>query len=137
MKNRIIIITTLGIALLLVCNDDNLAQPITKNENTSTRLSDPNPNAWSNSPMDLIISDFQESDGIFSSFICDEINKRIKSEPLKSLQELDAVDKKSRKYAFKICFSSEAGDFSGVLNSISGYSNKYPELVDEIRNAAK
>ena len=87
--------------------------------------------------MELVISDFQQSDGIFSSFICDEINKRIKSEPLKSLQELDAIDKKSRKNAFKNCFSSEAGDFSGVLNSISGYSNNYPELVDEIRNAAK
>ena len=137
MKNRLIIITILGFALLLVCNDDNLAQPFTKNENTNTRLSDPNPGAWNNLPMELVISDFQESDGIFSSFICDEINKRIKSEPLKSLQELDAVDKKSRNNVFKNCFSSEAGDFSGVLNSISGYSNRYPELVDEIRNAAK
>ena len=135
MKNRIIIITILGFALLLVCNDENLAQPITKNENTNTRLSDPNPGAWNNLPMELVISDFQESDGIFSSFICDEINKRIKSEPSKSLQELDAVDKESRKYAFKNCFSSEASDSSGVLNIISGYSNKYPELVDEIRNA--
>lgn len=127
-----------GFTLLLGFNDENNAQPITeKEENTNPRLSEPNPSAWNNLPMEVVISDFGESDGIFSSFICDEINKRIKSEPLKSLQELDAVDKKSRKYAFKNCFSPEASDSSGVLNIISGYSNKFPELVGEIRNATK
>ena len=137
MKNRIIIITIFGILLLLGSNSSAIAQSATKNENTNTRLSDPDPEAWNNLPMALVISDFQESDGIFSSFICDEINKRIKSEPLKSLHDLGAIDKKSRKYAFKICFSPEGSDSTEVLNVISGYSNKYPEVVDEIRSAAK
>ena len=128
----------LGSTLLLGFHDQNNAQPVAeKEENTNPRLSEPNPSAWNNLPMEVVISDFRESDGIFSSFICDEINKRITSEPLKSLQELDAVDKTSRKYAFKNCFSPEASDSSGILSIISDYSNNFPELVGEIRNATK
>lgn len=136
MNNHIIKLSAIGLTVLLV-NYEIVAQSITQNNNTNTRLNDPNPEAWSTLPMEIVISDFQKSDGIFSSFICDEINKRIQSEPLKSLHDLDAIDKKSRKYAFKICFSPEASDSTEVLNVISGYSNKYPEVVDEIRSAAK
>ena len=82
--------------------------------------------------MEVIISDLQESDGIFSSFICDEINKRLSREPLVSLQALNVIDKKSRLYAFTICLSPEGEDPSGVLKAISKYSKEYPDLVKEI-----
>ena len=138
MKYHIIILTMLSFTLLLGFNDENKAQPITKKEEyTNPRLSEPNPSAWNNLSMEIVISDFQESDGIFSSFICDEIKKRLKAEPLKSLQSLNAIDRKSRLYAFKICFSSEGSDTSSVLNAIKIYTNKFPVLVGEIKNVAK
>ena len=138
MKNRIIILTMLGFTILLGFNYENKAQPTTeKEENTNPRLSEPNPSVWRDLPMEIVISDFQESDGIFSSFICDEIKKRLQAEPLKSLQALKVIDKKPRLYAFKICLSSEVSDTTNVLNAIIIYSNKYPELVEEIKSAAE
>ena len=138
MKYRIIILTMLGFIFLLGPNDQNKAQPVTKKEeNTNPRLSEPDPSAWNNLPMEIVISDFQESDGIFSSFICDEIKKRLKTEPLESLQSLNVIDRKSRLYAFRICLSSEVSDTSSVLNAIKIYSDKFPELVEEIKSAAK
>ena len=126
-----------GSILLLGLNGENKAEPVTRSENTNPRLNDPNPDAWNNLPMELVISDFQKFDGIFSSFICDEINRRIKSETLKTLQELETIDKRSRVYAFSNCFSPEANDYSKMLDIIRGYSNKFPELVGEIVNATK
>ena len=115
------------------CGEEQKPQPVAKvDENRNPRLIDLNPNAWNGLSMEVVISDFQESDGIFSSFICDEINKRLSREPLASLQALNVIDKKSRRYAFTICFSPEAEDPSGVFKAISKYSKEYPDLVKEI-----
>lgn len=138
MKFHIIILTILFSAFLHGCEDEKKTQPVaTTKENSNPRLIDLNPNSWKNLPMKLVISDFQESDGISSSFICDEITKRLSTEPLKSLQSMEEIDKESRVYAFNNCFSPEGGDPSRVLKSVSIYAKDFPVLISEIKNATK
>ena len=120
------------------CSEEQKPKPAVKvDENKHPRLSDPNPNAWNGLSMEVVISDVQESDGIFTSFICDEINKRLSVDPLGSLQALNEIDKKPRNYAFKICLSPEGEDPSGLLKAINEYSSKYPDLVKEITGATQ
>lgn len=118
--------------------EEQKPQPVAKvDENRNPRLADPNSKAWEGLPMEVVISDFQQSDGIFSSFICDEINKRLSTDPIGSLRELNSIDVKPRTRAFKICLSPEGEDPAGILNAISKYSNDYPEVVKEITGATK
>jgi hypothetical protein len=105
-------------------------------ENKNPRFSELTPKAWEGLSMEVVVSDFQHSDGIFSSFICDEIIRRLSLEPLDTLQALSQIDKDSRTNAFKICFHPEQGEGSAALVAIKQYSNKYPELVKEINDAA-
>lgn len=125
-------------AILQGCSEEQTPKPTVKvDDNLHPRFSELNPRAWEGLPMKVLISDFQQSDGIFSSFICDEINKRLSTDPSGSLRELHSIDKTSRTNAFKICLSPEVDVPAGVLISISKYSNDYPELVKEITYATE
>jgi hypothetical protein len=138
MRIFLYILTITFTLFLQGCGEEQKPKPVVKvDENIHPRLSDPNPSAWEGLSMELVIADFQQSDGIFSSFICDEINKRLSVEPSGTLKELSTIDKKSRSYAFKICLSPEGEDPSGVLKAISKYSGEYPDLVKEIIGATK
>ena len=129
---RMIVIVLLSL-LVAAYSKANEHQPVSNlDANRNPRLIDPDPKAWKELNMDIVISDFQESDGIFSSFICDEITIRLITDPLNSLNSLNEIDKKSRVNAFKNCFSPEANDSSKVMKSIIPYSSKYPELIKEI-----
>ncbi len=105
-------------------------------ENKNPRMVELDPYAWRGVPMAMVIADFQQSDGVFSSFICDELTNRLTDEPLVSLQSLNAIDRKSRVYAFGVCLSPEAGIPAGLVEGVSRYSKDYPELVNEITAAA-
>lgn len=87
--------------------------------------------------MKTVIADFQESDGVFSSFICDEIAKRLTEDLKGSLLELEDIEKKSRMKAFRICLSPEDGGPPGLMENIENYANDFPELILEIKNAAE
>jgi len=140
MKYQIIIFTILFSLFLQGCDEERKPQPaaVAKvDENKNPRLSDPNPSAWKGLSMKVVISDFQESDGIFSSLICDEVRKRLSTEPLKSLQSLKEIDKNSRMRVFNNCLSPEADDSSAILNAVSAHSNEFPVLIGEIKNATK
>jgi hypothetical protein len=134
----LLIFTLLIIAILHGCSEEHKTKPTVKTfENQHPRLSDLNPRAWEDLPMEVVIADFQQSDGIFTSFICDEINKRLSTDPSGSLRELHSIDKTARTSAFKICLSPEVGAPAGLLISINKYSNDYPELVKEITDATQ
>lgn len=106
------------------------------NDKNNPRFADLNPNAWEGLPMDVVISDFQHSDGVFSSFICGEIIRRLASEPEATLKALEPIDKDARTKAFRICFHPELGEGSNALEAIEPYANRHPELVKEITDAA-
>ena len=106
------------------------------NDKNNPRFADLNPYAWEGLPMDVVISDFQHSDGIFSSFICGEIIRRLASKPMDTLKALEAIDIGARTKAFTICFHPELGEGSDALEAIEPYANRYPELVKEITDAA-
>lgn len=113
-------------------------QPITKgDENRNPRFAELNPYAWKGLPMEVVIVDFQESDGIFSSFICDEINRRLSGDLSGTLQAMSTIDKKSRINAFNICFHPESEGPLVGLKAISLYSKEYPDLVNEITGATE
>ena len=116
----ILTISTLG------CTEDHEHQLITDIEkNNNPRLVELNPKAWERLPMEVVISDFQQSDGVFSSFICDEIIKRLSSDPLGTLEELNSIDMTSRTYAFKICI--QPGEFRRFPECLNiGIENKDP-----------
>ena len=138
MRIFLFVFTILFSATFYGCSEEQHSEPVIKiDENKHPRLSELNPGAWEGLPMDIVISDFQQSDGIFSSFICDEINKRLSTDPSVSLNELKSVDKQSRIYVFKICFYPEGGEALGALEEISKYSDTYPVLIKEITEAAK
>jgi hypothetical protein len=84
----------------------------------------------------VVISDFQDSDGIYSSFICGELIKRLALKPLDTLKALDQIDKDSRTNAFRICFHPEEGEGTNALEAIEEYSSNFPGLVKEINQAA-
>lgn len=107
------------------------------NDKNNPRFADLNPYAWEDLPMAVVISDFQQSDGIYSSFICGEIIKRLATEPLLALKALEPIDKAARTRAFSICFHPELGEGYEALEAISQYANRYPELIEEINQAAK
>ena len=131
---RLFFIFTLFLSIFTQgCTEEHELQPVTNVvKNSNPRLVELNPRAWEKLPMEVVISDFQQSDGIFSSFICDEIIKRLSSDSLSTLKELNTIDVASRTYAFKICMSPEYGEGSIVLEPISKYANQYTELVNEI-----
>ena len=106
---RLVFIFTILLTIFLQgCGEEQQRQPeINLDEKRNPLLVVPNPKAWEGLPMVMVISDFEQSDGIFSSFICDEINKRLSADPLDSLKELNFIDVNSRTYVFKICFSPE------------------------------
>lgn len=138
MKIQIIIFAIIFAFFLSGCDEEKKPQPMAKvDKNRNPRLVDLNPNAWKDLSMKVVISDFQESDGIYSSFICDEIRKRLSIDPLNSLRSLNEIDKKSRVRAFSICLSPEAEDSSVILKAVSPYSSEFPTLVSELKNAAK
>ncbi len=128
-----------SVFMLQGCSEEQVSSPPQKaEEDRHPRFSKLDPKAWEGLPMKTVVSDFQTSDGIFSSFICDEINKRLSTDPSVSLEELNKIDTKSRTYAFKICFSPEGGDPSdAVLEAIRGLTGEYPDLVKEITDAAE
>ena len=95
-----------------------------------------NPRAWDNVSMAVLIADFQQADGIFSSFICDELMKQLSIKPLTSLDALNLIDIQSRNKAFTICFHPEAGEAGTVLKAINPYTDKYPILVKQIMDAS-
>ena len=133
MKYQGIIIVALFSLLLVSYKENKDTRSVLKSDkNRNPRLIDPDPNAWNDLNMNVVISDFQESDGIFSSFICDEIKKRLTTDPLNSLSSLNEIDKKSRVRAFRNCFSPEVSDSTKLMKAIKPYSNKYPELIKEI-----
>ena len=138
MKFRIIIFTILFSYFLQGCDEEKKAQPVAQiNENRNPRLIDLNPNAWKDLPMKVVISDFQKSDGIFSSFICDEIRKRLSTKPLKTLQSMKEIEKKSRIRALNNCLSPESEDSSAIIKAINTYSTEFPVLIGEIKDATK
>jgi hypothetical protein len=123
--------------LLLGCSEEQKMQIVARgDENRNPRLNELNPYAWNGLPMEIVVSDFQESDGIYSSFICDEINKRLSEDPLGSLHAFNAIENESRIYLFKICLSPEVGAPPEVLKAVSQYAKEYPDLVNEINSAA-
>ena len=138
MKNYLILIILSSLTLLGCSEQEQASKPVQEvKQNKHPRLSEPDPRAWEGLPMEVVISDFQKSDGIFSSFICDELNKRLSENPSDSLSELNQIDKKTRMHAFKICLSPEGEDPSSVLKAIRNHSGEYPELVKEITGATK
>jgi hypothetical protein len=131
-----LLVIVLALPVQGVCDEGKGASESRINDKNNPRLADLNPYAWQGLPMEVVISDFQHSDGIYSSFICGEIIKRLALKPLDTLKALDQIDKDSRTYAFKICFHPEEGEGSNALESINEYKNRYPELVKEINQAA-
>ena len=122
--------------ILQGCGEEQIFKPKREVEHKShPRLSELNPYAWKSLPMKTVIADFQQSDGIFSSFICDEIDKRLSENLLDTLKDLNAIDMKSRRYTFKICFSPESEHPSLPLEKIRVYSREFPELINEISEA--
>lgn len=106
-------------------------------EDDNPRFAELDPRAWDGLPMSVLIDDFQHSDGVFSSFICDEIIKRITADPQGALQDLNAIDVLKRGRAFEVCFSPEVGEGYGAVEAALKYSNQYPGLVEEIKKAAE
>ncbi len=138
MKYRTIILTILFPFVYAACGEEQKPQPAVEmiDESRNQRLIDLNPNAWKDLPMKVVISDFQESDGIFSSFICDELTSRMIAETSKSLKSLDSIDRNSRVRAFKICLHSEAYDSSKMMKAVNSYTEVFPELVEDIVKSA-
>jgi hypothetical protein len=69
MKYKSVILTVCILLAFSVCGEENNPQPVTQGDtNRNPRMIDLDPNAWNDLPMEVVISDFQESDGIFSSF---------------------------------------------------------------------
>lgn len=102
-------------------------------ENTQNpRMLKLDPYAWQGLPMKVIISDFQQSDGVFTSFICGEIINRLSKNTLQTLKELNDIDEPSRTDVFKICMHPESGEGFVVLKPISQYKKQFPEVVNEI-----
>lgn len=135
----ILLVLTIIIAISFAgCGNEQKTEPVARvDKSQNPRFADLNPRAWEGLPMEVLMSDFQHSDGIFSSFICDEINKRLSSDPSGSLGELKLIDKESRTRAFKLCLSPEIGAPPEVLNAVNKYANEYPDLVNEILEAAE
>ena len=107
------------------------------NDKNNPRFAELNPYAWEGLPLEVVISDFQHSDGIYSSFICGEIIKRLASEPEDTLKALEPIDKDARNKAFKICFHPEVGEGSDAIEAIDPYANVYPEQIKEINDASE
>lgn len=105
-------------------------------ENRGPRMVKMDPYAWRGLPMETLIADFQLSDGVFSSFICDELTGRLVADPSGSLQALNAIDKPSRIKAFKSCLHPEVGFPAGLLEGVNKYSEEYPQLIHEINVAS-
>ncbi|MFC2073950.1 hypothetical protein ACFLR3_01730 [Campylobacterota bacterium] len=138
MKSYVLIFVLLVYLMTQVYSEEQVPNPSQKiEENKHPRLSDLDPKAWKGLPLEVVVSDFQVSDGIFSSFICDEFNKRLSTDPSGSLDKLNKIDKKSRIYLFKICLSPEGDDPSAVLKAIHAFTGEYPDLVKEITDATK
>jgi hypothetical protein len=138
MKYKSVILTVCILLAFSVCGEENNPQPVTQGDtNRNPRMIDLDPNAWNDLPMEVVISDFQESDGIFSSFICDELIKRLVTDTSNSLKQLNKIDRNSRINAFKNCFSPEIGVSSKVIEAVIRFSKKYPILVKEISDSTK
>ncbi|MDH3360245.1 MAG: hypothetical protein OEL55_05175, partial [Desulfobulbaceae bacterium] len=98
-------------------------------ETINLRLAELNPRAWDGLPMTVLIDDFQHSDGIFSSFICDEIIKRMTADPQGALRELNLIENEKRSRALGICFSPEVGEGYGAVEATAKYADQYPGLI--------
>ena len=114
-----------------------LSIPFAYADEENPRMIELNPNAWKTLPMETVIADFQEADGVFSGFICNEIIKRLKANPATALKDLSLVNKVSRKKAFHICMHPESGEGFVVLKPIKPFASQYPELVKEITAATE
>ncbi len=127
------------LSLSALCFAEELNSTTKTIDDVNPRLTDLNPNAWKELSMKEIFSDLQKADGIFSSFICDEIATRLTEKSLNTLKEIEDqnIERESRINAFNVCLSPEERDPTKVLKAIAPYKKKFPQLCNEIHNATK
>lgn len=113
------------------------AQVSSEEEDSTPRFTTLNPYAWRGLPMQTVMADFQMSDGIFSSFICDEVSRRFVADTEATLQSLSEIEGGSHIEMFTLCYSPEIGAPEGVIKAVTDYATRYPQLFDELMSASE